>query len=194
MLYVVGDSNAVYTSGFLLAPVDTRLCRVGWTTSDVLRAVSRVDDLSDATAFFVFVGLNDEATGEHIAANVLQIVSVVRARRSSTHVPILVAPPFCVEGAASETACAHRRDAAARVARELAVDRSAGVSVVTDHVTKAMRAKRSVQTTKPGSLRVDPLHLNRTGYLQVANTINRATSSLPDATKRHSKPKKRMDV
>lgn len=66
--------------------------------------------------------------------------------------------------------------------------------VVTDHVTKAMRAKRSVQTTKPGSLRVDPLHLNRTGYLQVANTVNRATSSLPDATKRHSKPKKRMDV
>ena len=81
MLYVVGDSNSVYTSQYLIArPMNnTALCKVGWTTEDVLRAIRRRDDLSDATAFFVFVGLNDRLTGEGIASNILQIVSALRA-------------------------------------------------------------------------------------------------------------------
>lgn len=198
MLYVVGDSNAVYTSGFLLsAPaVEARtLCRVGWTTADVLAAIRRAGDLSDASAFFVFVGLNDRLTGEALASNILQIVAALRARRASPRVRLFVAPPFCVDGATSQAVCADRRDAAARVVREL--DGGAGglgSVLVAPHVTRGMFAKKALRAYKPASTRVDPLHLNATGYMRVADEVNRALRAAPHAPKRATKPRVRYEA
>ena len=191
MLYVVGDSNSVYTSQYLIArPMNnTSLCKVGWTTEDVLRAIRRRDDLSDATTFFVFVGSNDRLTGEGIASNILQIVSALRARRSSTRVNIFLAPPFCVDVATPKSLCQDRRDGAKIVARELGTD-GMGSILVTPHITKEMYAKKSTQILKPGSSSVDPLHLNSAAYMNVANVVNEYTVVHASSRKRSHKPKR----
>lgn len=191
MLYVVGDSNSVYTSRYLIAnPINnSALCKVGWTTEDVLRAIHRRDDLSDATAFFVFVGMNDRLTAEGIASNILQIVSALRAHRSSTRVNIFLAPPFCVDVATSKSLCQDRRDAAKIVARELRAE-SMGIILVTPHVTKEMYAKKSTQILKPGSSNKDPLHLNPSAYMNVANVVNEFTVLHASRSKRPHKPKR----
>lgn len=195
MLYVVGDSNAVYTSRYLLSHTidNVSLCRVGWTTEDVLMAIGRRKDLSDATAFFVFVGMNDRLTGEGIASNVLQIVSALRARRSSTRVNIFLAPPFCVDVATPSTLCTDRRDAAMRVARELGAD-GLGSTLVTPHVTKHMFARKSAQILKAGSSQVDPLHLSPTAYMNIANIVNGHTVMHASQAKRPAKPKKMYEA
>lgn len=174
MIYVVGDSNSVYTSPYLLSHhVDTSMCKVGWTTEDVLKSVKRKNDLSDAKCFLVFVGLNDSSTGEMIASNVLQIVSVLRIRRSSVHVPIFLAVPFCVRETTPESVCFHRRDAAVRLERELKQD-GMGSVVVRSHVTREGYVKKMFEATKRGSTLTDPLHLNPCGYKAVANLVNDA--------------------
>ena len=189
MLYVVGDSNSVYTSSYLIGEFNVSLCKVGWTTEDVLRAILRKKDLSDASAFFVFVGMNDRLTGEGIASNVLQIVSALRARRSSTEVRVVLAPPFCVDVATPPTLCADRRDAARRIAREMGAG-GMGCILVTPHVTKDMYAKKSVQVLKARSSSVDPLHLSATAYMSIANAVNEYTVAHATRSKRSSKPPK----
>jgi lysophospholipase L1-like esterase len=189
MLYVVGDSNSVYTSEFLISPdIDTSMCRIGWTTEEVLRAVKRKKSMEDASAFFVFVGLNDSLTGEGIAANILQIVAVLRAKRPSARVPIFLAPPFCVVAASPSTICTHRRDAARRILRELGED-VLGTHVVLAHVTKDMYVKKAAQITKPGSSKLDPLHLSRAGYMAVATVVNQELVLHSQYTRRPHKPK-----
>lgn len=191
MLYVVGDSNSVYTSSYLIQrPMDnTSLCKVGWKTEDVLRAVQNKKDLSDATAFFVFVGMNDRLSGEGIASNILQIVSALRARRSSLDVKIFLAPPFCVDVSTPTSLCEDRKDAAQRLVRELGRD-GMGSVLVTSHVTRNMQAKKTALTLKKGSNKVDPLHLNETAYMNVANVVNEVAVTYAWTGKRSSKPKK----
>ena len=195
MLYVVGDSNSVYTSQyFITSQVDARsLCRVGWTTEDVLSAVNKKKSLSDATAFFVFLGLNDRLTGESIASNILQIVSVLRARRSSTRVQIFLAPPFCVDAVVPKSLCDDRRKAAKILVRELSSD-AMGTVLVTPHITKDMYAKKTAQAQKPGSSRIDPLHLNSTAYMHIANVVNEHAVHTPHTAKRVSKRKRVFDL
>lgn len=191
MLYVVGDSNAVYTSPFLLSPsIDSgSMCRAGWKTEDVLQAVNRKESVADATAFFVFAGLNDDLTGEGIASNILQIVAALRARRSSERVPIFLAPPFCVADATASKVCMHRRKAGQILLRELGED-ALGVRLVTVHVRRDLCVKKAAQTTKLGSSQIDPLHLNRIGYMTVANAVNhQLVLHSPDVRRPH-KPKK----
>lgn len=190
MLYVVGDSNSVYTSEFLIAPrVDRHtLCRVGWTTEDVLTALRRTDNLSDATGFFVFVGLNDRLVSRDLVINVLQIIATLRARRTSTRVPIFVAPPFCVPDATPTAVCNHRRAAAVDLLRELTED-GLGSFVLKPHLTRQMYVPKNMQAHKPNSTALDPLHLNTTGYKQVANAVNRVWTLYTDGPKRTHQPK-----
>lgn len=191
MLYVVGDSNSVYTSHYIMTDSlnNQTLCRVGWTTEDVLRAVTRAPNLGDVTVFFVFVGLNDQLTGDGIATNVLQIISTLRARRSSPRVPIFLAPPFCVKDATPMSQCTDRRDAARRLWRELREDQM-GCILLTPHVTREMYAKKEFQVRKPGSKNIDPLHLNASAYMHIANGINQFLLLHTPSTKRKSKPKR----
>jgi lysophospholipase L1-like esterase len=190
MLYCVGDSNSVFTSRYFSRPVDTSLCKKGWTTDEVIAAVRKRDLLPDATAFFVFVGLNDQYTGVHIADNVMQIVSMLRTRRKSAAVPIFLAPPFCVRSVTPKGVCDDRRKAAEIVWRELSND-GLGSVLVTTHVTRELFAKKEVQTQKQGSENVDPLHLNNTGYMQIAGVVNHLMNWTPSSRKRVSKPKVR---
>lgn len=190
MLYVVGDSNAVYTSEFLLASrIDARtLCRVGWTTEDVLSAL-RNATFSDATGFFVFVGLNDRVIARDLTMNVLQIVAALRAARTSTHVPIFVAPPFCVAKATPTATCTHRRTAARDIARELDAD-GMGSVLITPHLTRDMYVPKVLQAFKANTRTLDPLHLNVTGYKHVANAVNKEWTMHADGPKRGRRPKK----
>jgi lysophospholipase L1-like esterase len=196
MLYIVGDSNAVRTAPFLLAPrVDAKtLCREGWTSEEVLRAVNRsaADDLADASAFFVFAGMNDAMlAGEASAAQLLQIVAALRARRPSARVPIFVAPPFCVEPATPPALCAHRQKAHRVLRRELGDLADAVVAV---HATQQGLLKRGFRTTKPGSRQWDPLHLNAVGYKTIATVLNEAHRGATSTAKRASPPKRRFAV
>ena len=171
MLFVVGDSNSVYTSEALsVAFMDNKsMCRVGWTTEDVLRAVRRHKKiLADASACFVFVGLNDRLTGEMIADNILQIIALLRA--SAPHgIPIIVAPPFCVAEATPVSLCADRKFAAKRVVEMLAVQ--SGVYLVAPHVRADMTVPAELQTVKRGSRNVDPLHLLPDAYEEIARAV-----------------------
>lgn len=195
MLYVVGDSNAKYTSRYLLAnDVDAHsMCAIGRTSQEVLESVLRKRDLSDATAFFVFVGMNDALTGEGIAANIAQIVSVLRVRRPSARVPIFLATPFCVRDSSSSSTCDHRREAARLVTRELDLD-AFGTTIVDAHVTRDVYVKRNFETFKPSSNRVDPLHLNASGYMAVATSVNKVLVTHTTDARRGHKPKRHYEA
>ena len=178
MLYVVGDSNSVYTSATgILTSVDTTLCAVGWTTDDVLRAVRRqattrsTNKMNNATGFFLFAGLNDRTTGGAIADNILRIVEELHNLRE---VPIVVAVPFCAKDAATTSSkeCDHRRTAAKNVAAKLKKDHR--VTTVTVHVTDEMYVKDNYKARKMHSTKTDPLHLSREGYDAVAKAVQRA--------------------
>ena len=190
MLFVVGDSNSVFTSQYLLNEnVNRDLCKIGWTSDEVLAQVTKAKHLGHADAFFVFVGMNDRLKGEHITINILQIISILRLRRKNINVPIFLAPPFCVENATPMPVCNERREAARLLQRELYLD-GLGTIVVTSHITKGMFAKKNVLTLKRGSQNVDPLHLNATGYMNIANEINQYILLSTPTSKRAHKPKK----
>lgn len=183
-LYVIGDSNAVYTCMYLMAPVDTSLCKEGWTTDDVLNALGRKKNLADATSFFIFVGLNDRVTGEHMATNISRIVHGVRQRGVSDRVPVLLVPPFCVSKAVStDLFCDDRRRAAVQLMSELRDI----VVVVSPHVTRDMYVKKQMQTIKRRSMMLDPLHINAHGYMTVATVVNQYLAMHAFAPRRSSK-------
>ena len=190
MLYVVGDSNSVSTSTKLMTQkfnVDnTTLCRNGWKTEDVLRAIRLKGNLSDATAFFVFVGMNNsDNTGEFIAANIMHIIAQL-VNLSSASVPVLVAPPFCVRDATPVSLCEDRQVAAERLGDHF---RNSPYHFIHPHVTKEMYAKQRLRTKKLGSQKYDPLHLNETGYMLIADAVNNFMIMKTLNTKRPPKPK-----
>lgn len=186
MLYIVGDSNSVYTSRFLIGDVNRTLCKEGWTTDDVLNVLRRKGELSDASAFFVFVGLNDRLSGVGIASKVMEIVAGLRARRHSPKIPIILAPPFCVEEVTSTTLCNDRREAARRIVQEM---HDPGLVLVSPHVKRDFMVKRSFVTHKLNSLKVDPLHLSDTGYKHVADMVNEWLTTHSTKRKRPKTPK-----
>ena len=192
MLYVVGDSNSVRTAPFLLGKNQGRVndrdfCKEGAKTEDVLARLSRSRaSLDDATAFFVFVGLNDhEKTGAHIHANVMLIINKLKERRPSDRVPIFVAPPFCAEGIASESVCDARKQATELLVEELrtVAARNSRLHLVTKH----LRQKNDQQwiASKP----VDALHLTRSGYQDVANEVNGILQTSTTDARRRLTPK-----
>ena len=181
MLYVVGDSNSVYTSPYLLGrPMDnTSLCRIGWTTNDVLDAIDMKGNLPNATTSFVFVGLNDRLTGQDIATNILAIVAALQIR--SSQATIFVAPPFCVNVSTPEALCTHRSRAAQIVFNTLRTNGMGSILVI-PHLTKTMHSKKNTHALKQGSTNVDPLHLNMTAYMNIANVINEYIKTHPPCT------------
>lgn len=170
MLYLVGDSNSVYTAPFLSREdVDTSLCKCGLTSTDILSLVTKKKkDLSKATSFFVFCGMNDEFKGEMTASVISDIVSYLRSKASS--LPILLALPFCVQDEASNSRLKERLKAASILASKEDEER---YIVVSDHVTKDMKLKKQYVALRKNSSRLDTLHLNKKGYESIAKAIDK---------------------
>ena len=95
MIYMIGDSNAVSTSPYVLAPwLDTTMCACGWTTEllykDGIGPASR-RGLDKATAICIFHGMNDEVLGEQLAHNVLTVAMDVS--KLLNHPPVFIVTP-----------------------------------------------------------------------------------------------------
>ena len=218
MLYAVGDSNSVYTfnslreiprrlskllSSSILPPLDNTLCKEGKTTDEILEKVrlkqktvlenkEEAEKMARATGFFVFMGLNDQHTGEHTAENILKVVNKLYSLRAA--VPIIVAVPFCFKKAVTKATdlkvCTHRQTAATKVKEDL--ENRNRVTIITVHVTDEMYVRDEFETLKKDSLQMDPLHLNTEGYRQVAEAVQNAWFQilLRAATRSYTKQKK----
>ena len=175
--------------------VKSDMCEVGWTTDEVLgkvlEKVKKKKEMPRATGFFVFMGLNDQHTGQHTADNIVKVVNKLYELRA---VPIIVAVPFCVKNAVTKATdlkmCKHRQTAATDVKERLKGDKR--VTIITVHVTDAMYVREEFETLKKDSLDKDPLHLNTKGYEKVAEAVQNAwfQSLLRAATRSYTKQKK----
>ena len=189
MLYIVGDSNSVYTAPFLMGRVDaSTMCKEGWTSAQVFSAVQRrARSLEDASGFFVFVGLNDDMTGEAISTSAWVIVQTLRTMHP--FVPVFLAPPFCIEDAVTTSTCDHRRAAARHLIAYAFESRDAKVVLVTAHLKQTGGAKKAVYTQQPNSVKLDPLHLSSQGYRMIATELNPHLKTVPKRSKRSPVPK-----
>lgn len=185
---VLGDSNAVALCNVLDSAgyVTGGLAGNGWTIEHLLRKLKRCASAGDksvlrkASKVVVFVGLNDwQMEGTHLAQSVLGILDVVCKLRGSTAVPVLVIPPFGVNGYDTGnvrlvSTIEHRRKACRALSDREGVGPDgvpAGVSVVTAHVTTGGSLTR--RCTLVDRQRVDPLHLSQRGYETLASAVDR---------------------
>lgn len=170
---VVGDSNALRTSAWILGAHTSAACNAGWTLEQVSAALDKRRGSEEATAYFVFAGMNDaHMNGTALAMAVRGVVDKVCARRTSEHVPVFVAAPFSVTSPST----------ASKLLK--ANVWPPGVTLITKHLATDHTLKKTLRTTKPGARGVDPLHMNSTGYMSIANIVNETLASHATSTRR----------
>lgn len=212
MLYVVGDSNAVFTSAYFLKSgvgINTEMARKGCTTTEVLALVNTCCDrwrrqahqpgrldpnlprmsadgktLENATAFFVFVGLNDRTAGTLIAANIDALLLKLNELKG-VGVPMLLAPPFCAVQA--DKMCQDRVRAFIESAQTPKHRPFMGVKIITPHLKSNGLVPHGLLNRKEKSTQLDPLHLNARGYKLVADIVNTELATIPKSRERNRK-------
>lgn len=186
MLYIVGDSNSVFTSKHLVGKVELNneaFCNKGLTTEEVVQKVhNSKKDTGNASAFFLFVGMNDDLTGEAIAAGIMALVSMICKRIKNKNIPLIISPPFCVNPETkancnhdntktNKNKCDSRLKAAQELTMKLKEVTDYKIHVITSHVDKDFNVRPKYITNKMDSINCDPLHLNEKGYAEIASRV-----------------------
>lgn len=176
MLHVLGDSNAVGTAAYSVHRTDASLAERGrttqWLAGELAKRVGSAHAFPRASAVFLFVGMNDVCAGDELAARILGIVGTLLLL---TDAPVLVAPPFCVAGAADpHRMCAARKAAAAILHARLR--KHPRVALVRKHALVRGAREGELQdrfrTTKRDSTQLDPLHPSAWGYKTIATEVD----------------------
>ena len=187
MIYVLGDSNAVATAERLPDAMATSACERGQTSEwvknkldAILRAWKKPTtqhkhslDPKLATAFLVFVGMNDAKFDVPTIQYVTAIVEALAAARNDASVSVFVALPFCAQP--GDPTCATRRTAAAEIRKLGANSALRNVVIVDVHVDK--------DNSLHPRLRSDALHMTDKGYEKIAAHVVRLAKRTSSGSK-----------
>jgi len=187
MICLVGDSNAVYLSRYIIGSVNTDMCKRGWTFENVMSAIRKKSNILHAAhAVVLFTGMNDVTSAAGLVDNVMGILSRLVQGRSGDSVPIYVVPPFCVtdkDGNGVTSMCEARKEASKRL-KKLVPHEFANCEWIAPHLSPRTFTVKPAMTLSLSLHKLDSLHLNDNAYRILATPLNERLKSTSTHAKR----------